>query len=186
MTKVLRNRLLSGAAIVTFALTCSAAVTTAALTVVNKPASARLTAARADLAQLPRPQPEQSDLTGAVDLVNTTRASFGLPPVTVNAKLQSAAQAHSNDQAARNLMTHTGSDGSNTGTRLDRVGFAWTAIGECVAAGQTTVPAVVNAWMTSQDGHREILLGNYKYIGLAVARSASGVPYWTYVAANGA
>lgn len=185
MTKMLRKGLSVGAVIVTFVLTGTAFVTSAALTVVNRPASVRMTAARDDLAQLVIVPIEVRDLQASIELLNAERAAAGLRPVAANTKVTAAAQAHSDDQARTRTMSHTGSDGSNTGVRLERVGFSWTAWGENVAAGFTSAPSVIQAWMNSP-GHRATILGNYQYMGVAVARSSDGTMYWTLVAASGA
>ena len=185
MTMMLRKGLSVGAVIVTFVLMGTAFVTSAALTAVNRPASVRMTAARDDLSQLVVIPIETRDLQASLDLVNAERAAAGLRPVTGNAKVTAAAQAHANDQAAMGAMSHTGSDGSNAGIRLERQGFVWTAWGENVAAGFTSAPSVMAAWMNSP-GHRATILGNYQYMGIAVAQSANGTMYWTLVAASGA
>jgi uncharacterized protein YkwD len=182
MTNVLRGTRAVGAAIVTIVVIGTASVTSAALSSLDRPAIARVGAAR--LQTTPVASPEVRDLQGVLQLINGHRAAAGQPPVTGNAKVAAAAQAHSNDQAANNTMSHTGSDGANTGTRLRRAGFTWMAWGENVAAGQPDVPTVIDAWMNSP-GHRAIILGDFQYMNVAVARAADGTPYWTLVAASG-
>lgn len=56
-------------------------------------------------------------------LVNGARRSAGLTPLCLNAKLNSIAQAHSQDQANRRRMGHDGSDGSSIGSRASRAGY---------------------------------------------------------------
>ena len=63
-----------------------------------------------------------------LSLVNNARAQAGLPALCFNTKLARAAQAHSQDQANHHQMTHTGSDGSTTGTRATRAGYAWSSM----------------------------------------------------------
>lgn len=117
-----------------------------------------------------------------VDLLNAERASRGLPAVAWHDQVAAAASLHSDDQAAHRQMSHTGSDGSNTGDRLDRVGFDWRGWAENVGAGYPTPAAMFEGWLNS-DGHRANMLGNYRYVGVAVT-SADGVRYWTMVLAN--
>lgn len=111
--------------------------------------------------------------------INAERAAAGHAPLTRCATLDVAAQRHSEDQAARSTMTHTGSDGSGIGDRATSAGYrGWTALAENVAAGQSDVPSVMSAWMASS-GHRTNILGGYAHVGVGLARSANGTPYWT-------
>ncbi|WP_422752889.1 CAP domain-containing protein [Micromonospora sp. WMMD708] len=112
-----------------------------------------------------------------VDLVNAERAKAGCAAVTVDAKLTLAAQQHSQDQADHKTMTHTGSDGSNAGQRLDRAGYAWRTYGENVAWNQQTPAAVMQAWMNSSGHRANILNCAFTQIGVGVANGNG--PYWT-------
>ncbi|MEU4568441.1 CAP domain-containing protein [Micromonospora sp. NPDC023956] len=114
-----------------------------------------------------------------VALVNAERARAGCGAVSVDTKLTTAAQRHSDDQAANRKMSHTGSDGSNVGDRLDRVGYDWRGYGENVAWNQQTPAAVMSAWMNSSGHRANILNCAFTEIGVGVARSNG--PYWTQV-----
>ncbi|MGC4787834.1 CAP domain-containing protein [Micromonospora sp. DT178] len=114
-----------------------------------------------------------------VDLVNAERAKAGCGAVGVDDKLTTAAQRHSQDQADHRNMSHTGSDGSNVGTRLDRVGYSWRTYGENVAWNQKTPAAVMDAWMNSPGHRANILNCAFTEIGVGVANSNG--PYWTQV-----
>jgi uncharacterized protein YkwD len=112
--------------------------------------------------------------------INAERAAVGAAPVQLCANLMEAAQAHSQDQAARSVMSHTGSDGSTMVQRAERAGYVrWTALAENVAAGYTSVTSVMSGWMGST-GHRTNLLStSYQHVGLGRAASGSGALYWT-------
>jgi uncharacterized protein YkwD len=130
-------------------------------------------------------EPAEPDQTAAVlALIDAARADAGLAPLVWNDQVAEAAAAHSADMAATSTLTHTGSDGSDGGERLTAEGFRWTAWGENIASGFTTPQSLVDAWMASS-GHRRQLLGGHRYVGLAVATSSSGTPYWTLVVATG-
>jgi len=118
-----------------------------------------------------------AELQQVVDLVNQERAKAGCKAVTVDDKLTLAAQRHSQDQADHQTMTHDGSDGSDVGERLDRVGYAWRAYGENVAWNQQSPAAVMDAWMNSSGHRANILNCSFTQIGVGVARSNG--PYWT-------
>nr|WP_179783720.1 CAP domain-containing protein [Micromonospora jinlongensis] len=114
-----------------------------------------------------------------VNLVNAERAKAGCKALSIDAKLMTAAQKHSQDQADHQKMSHTGSDGSNAGTRLDRVGYTWRTYGENVAWNQKTPAAVMDAWMNSS-GHRANIL-NCAFTEIGVGIASSNGPYWTQV-----
>jgi uncharacterized protein YkwD len=126
----------------------------------------------------PRAGPSTGDLTLIVGMVNAARAGSGLAPVAWDTRVATAAQAHSADMAAMNLMTHAGSDGSDAGDRLLRAGFDWHAWGENVAAGMASVQSAFDAWMGSP-GHRAQILGGFIVIGLGAAQGSNGTIYWT-------
>ncbi|MFI5833146.1 CAP domain-containing protein [Micromonospora sp. NPDC051300] len=118
-----------------------------------------------------------SELQQVVDIVNQERAKAGCKALTLNSKLTLAAQRHSQDQADHKKMSHDGSDGSDVGQRLDRVGYAWRAYGENVAWNQQSPAAVMDAWMNSEGHRANILNCSFTQIGVGVARSNG--PYWT-------
>lgn len=146
-------------------------------------AAARADAERGGSAQVaPAPSPPTVDpATVVAERTNAVRAQYGLAPLAVHPQLTQAAQAHSNDQAARQRMSHTGSNGSTMADRVGATGYSWSRIAENVAAGQRTPSAVTDAWLGSP-GHRANMLdGSLVHIGVAVATSSSGTPYWTMV-----
>ncbi|MYV39375.1 CAP domain-containing protein [Streptomyces sp. SID1328] len=125
------------------------------------------------------PQPAATasgDVARIVELVNAERAKAGCSPVALNSTLTKAAQDHSADMAAHNTMSHTGSDGSDPGSRITAAGYQWSAYGENVAYGYSTPEEVMAGWMNSP-GHRENILNcSYKEIGVGLAQPGS---YWT-------
>ncbi|MFF7381419.1 CAP domain-containing protein [Streptomyces griseoluteus] len=125
------------------------------------------------------PQPAATasgDVARVVELVNTERAKVGCSPVKLNSTLTKAAQDHSADMAAHNTMSHTGSDGSDPGSRITAAGYRWSAYGENVAFGYATPEQVMAGWMNSP-GHRENILNcSFKEIGVGLAQPGS---YWT-------
>jgi uncharacterized protein YkwD len=130
-------------------------------------------------APAPAPPPTSAAVQQVVDLTNARRAEAGLPPLAVHGALSLAAQVHSDDQAARQQMSHTGSDGSNPGQRIAATGYVARAWGENVAYGYPDAASVMDGWMGS-DGHRaNILSPNFTEIGVAFATSARGTIYWT-------
>ncbi|ETI40173.1 hypothetical protein F441_14243 [Phytophthora nicotianae CJ01A1] len=116
-----------------------------------------------------------------LNAVNKQRIAYGLSKLCMNKKLQTAAQGHSTNMAAKNYMSHTGSNGSTMSQRITAAGYKWSACAENVAAGQTTVDAVVTAWMASSGHRANILSTKYTMFGCGYAYK-SGTTYkhfWT-------
>jgi uncharacterized protein YkwD len=132
----------------------------------------------------PQASPAASPAHEAVAILNAERAAHGLAPLQIDDRLMLAAQRHSADQAAMGAMSHTGSDGSNVGTRLQRVGFGYSRYAENVAHGYGSAASVVAAWMASP-GHRANNLNVFlTHIGVGLAHTPAGHPYWTMVFAT--
>jgi uncharacterized protein YkwD len=100
--------------------------------------------------------------------------------LALNATLTSAAAAHALDMAVHHKLDHDGSDGSSSGERVTRAGYAWRAVGENIASGQKDADAVVAAWLASP-GHCATLMGPYfAAMGVAFAYAPGANPgiYW--------
>ncbi|MFF7130114.1 CAP domain-containing protein [Streptomyces sp. NPDC016566] len=111
-----------------------------------------------------------------VALVNAERSKAGCSALTLNSTLTKAAQAHSQDMAAHQNMSHTGSDGSSPGDRITSAGYSWSAYGENVAYGYSTPEQVMAGWMNSPGHRANILNCSFKEIGVGLAQPNS---YWT-------
>jgi uncharacterized protein YkwD len=118
-----------------------------------------------------------------VSLVNQARASNGLTGLNVSMKLVQAAQIHARDMANLNTMAHDlpGAQLPGLTDRAAYVGYNFWTLGENIAYGYSDAASVMNGWMNSP-GHRSNILGaSYTEIGVGVAYSASGVPYYCQV-----
>ena len=62
-------------------------------------------------------------VTEAINAINTYRATKGLPKYNLKEALTKAAQSHASDMACNNLTSHTGSDGSTSGSRISKNGY---------------------------------------------------------------
>ncbi len=118
-------------------------------------------------ATLPPPSDASADFAAeVVRLTNEHRQAHGCAPLQMNAQLVRAAQHHSDDMARNDFFSHTGSDGSTPGDRIEREGYAWQRYGENIAAGYATPAAVVDAWMKSSGHRANILNCNFQEIGV--------------------
>ena len=129
----------------------------------------------------PAPEaPDDSDPQGdfaaqVAALVNAARAKYGLPALTVDAKVQQAAQVRARESAQS--FSHTRPDGSSFSTALTEAGVSYTRSGENNAYGQTTPQQVVQAWMDSAGHRANILDAGFTHIGVGYA-VVNGTAYW--------
>ncbi|WP_169741311.1 CAP domain-containing protein [Andreprevotia chitinilytica] len=128
-----------------------------------------------------------------LQLVNNVRAagytcgSTVYPPTTPlawNDKLFAAATGMSNDMAANNFTSHTGSNGSTLTTRLTAAGYTFSTAGENVASGFSTMDSVIQGWLSSPGHCANIMSANYADIGVACGQGPAGAAnagsrYWT-------
>ncbi len=144
-------------------------------------------------ASQPAQQPQQSQAQPAVSastdqagevlgLVNAARASAGLAPLNLDAALNAAAARQAADQAANNFLGHTGSDGSDPGSRASAAGYSWSMIGENAAQRwDVSASGVMDQWMGSAGHRQNILTPEFTDMGLAFATAADGKVYYTMV-----
>lgn len=120
-------------------------------------------------------------------LINDYRASHGRAPLVRNAKLDTAALAHTRDMAAKNYFAHDAPDGTTLKDRLDAAGYDLRFAGENLAGGQETPTEALQSWKDSP-GHDEILLTpEATEAGLAYLPNPAGKPIerlWTLVVAR--
>jgi len=98
--------------------------------------------------------------------INRARVNAGLPPLALHSLLNQAAQSHVNDMIANYNFSHTGSDGSDVGTRVARTGYAangWT--GENWVA-QGDAANALSWWLNSSIHRANILNPNWTEIGI--------------------
>lgn len=109
-------------------------------------------------------------------------------PLTVNAKLSTAAQKHSVDLEAAHVTEnmHITPAGAVNYTpkmtftqRIDTEGYKWVIAGENAAYGFTTAQQVMKAWLESP-GHCKNIM-NPKFTELGLGRAGT---YWTQVFAS--
>lgn len=128
----------------------------------------------------PAPTTTAPQLTPAeqvVVLVNQARAkkSPPCPALKVEAHLTEAAQAHSDDMAARNYFSHDTPEGVTFDERIKQAGYPGLPGGENIAKGQRSAQSVMSAWMNSPDHANSILNCEFTTIGVGVNTSK-----WTW------
>jgi uncharacterized protein YkwD len=117
----------------------------------------------------------------AAGAVCGTTAYAATGPLAWNSLLLQAASGHSSDMAQNNYFSHTSLDGRTMVQRVVATGYTYTALGENIAAGQSTVESVITGW-TNSPGHCQNLMNPaFRDIAVACVRSdtASYGYYWT-------
>ena len=107
-------------------------------------------------------------------------------PLAWNDALFSAAARHSTDMATNNYFSHTGLDGRTASQRIAAEGYAWSWVGENIAAGQTSVSTVMSGWLASAGHCANIMRAEYQDVGVScVQRSGTTYGrYWTMALAR--
>jgi uncharacterized protein YkwD len=126
-------------------------------------------------------QPSRADVAGTtLTLINAVRHHHGLHALRLNAKLSSAARAHSRDMVRRRYFSHDSPEGLTPVERIRGSGYLRTKgrwmVGETLAWGwrRRSSPArIVAAWLRSPPHRRVMLTPSFRDVGIGVAQ---GVP----------
>jgi uncharacterized protein YkwD len=113
-------------------------------------------------------------------LINAERQKNGLPTLTLNSSLTTAAQNHAADMACNSMLSHTGSDGSYVNTRVVRAGYSPSYSEEIIYAGGG--PQAAFNWWMSDKLHRDAILSDKSTemgIGYAFLDSSTYGGYFT-------
>jgi uncharacterized protein YkwD len=113
---------------------------------------------------------ESFDPAQALTLVNAYRAEKGLQPLSLDPQLKEAAQAHAQDLASNDRISHFGSDGSDPWERVTRTGFTPKVAAENVGTGQRTFGELFREWKRSPGHNSNLLLPDATHMGVAVVR----------------
>lgn len=123
-----------------------------------------------------------------LQLVNKARSEGrrcgqeSFPPTSPLAEappLNAAALAHARDIAARDALSHLGSDGSEPRDRLRRAGYTPRLTGENIASGPGSAQEVVAGWLASPGHCANIMDGRFRHTGAGFATGRrDGRLYW--------
>ena len=101
-------------------------------------------------------------------------------PLTWNDKLTAAAEGHSQDMAAKNYFSHTSADGRTLAERVTATGYAWSTLGENIAAGYPGVNAVMDAWIASPGHCANLMNAGFAEVGVVCVPGVAGDTFSTY------
>lgn len=111
-----------------------------------------------------------------VDLVNAERAKEGLSPLTIDVKVQAAAQVRAKE--CEQSFSHTRPNGSSFATALTEQNVSYRSAGENIAWGQRSPKEVMSGWMNSAGHRANIMNPNFTTIGVGYYQNAGGTNYW--------
>lgn len=84
--------------------------------------------------------------TGLLSATNQRRAAAGVGALSINSKLNQAAQAKANDMASRNYWAHNTPEGNPPWTFITNAGYSYDKAGENLACGFDESNDVITGW----------------------------------------
>ncbi|MGQ4879963.1 CAP domain-containing protein [Billgrantia sp. LNSP4103-1] len=107
-------------------------------------------------------------------------------PLAWDCRLAEAARAHSRAMAEEEFFGHTGTDDEGVAARVNEAGYAWMAVGENIAAGQSEVEDVMQGWLESPGHCANIMSEDFTEMGAASVETEESrySPFWTQVFAQ--
>jgi uncharacterized protein YkwD len=128
------------------------------------------------------PAPENNLGDDVLSYTNKFRKSKGLSALVMNEDLNAIAEGHSINMAKGRVGF--GHGGFNKRYALAKTKISnFSGFAENVAYGVNSGKEVVDFWKTSS-GHRQNMLGKFRYIGIGTAKDRKGTIYYTQVFAN--
>ena len=82
-----------------------------------------------------------------------------------NSKLELAALKHSKDMFDRKYFDHINKKGLGPNARITKEDYIWSACGENIAMGQTSVEEVIKSWIMSEGHCKNIMNKSFKEVG---------------------
>ncbi len=127
--------------------------------------------------------PDQSSVKAleaeVIRLVNIERSKKGLQALKADWEISRVARYKSQDMINKKYFSHTSPTYGSPFKMLETFGIRFSSAGENIAYGQQTPAAVMKSWMNSSGHRANILSPSYTHIGVGLAKSSSGVCYWT-------
>jgi len=118
-----------------------------------------------------------------VECTNVRRGEAGQALVDERSELDEAAQLLAKDMAATGNLGHVDSEGRTAPDRIRAVApeYDLFAVGENISDGHSTSASACTGWFDSPEHKDTMLSDRYAYVGVGLAYSTSGVPYWVQV-----
>ncbi len=113
-------------------------------------------------------------------LTNQARQDAGVGALRFSYQLGQAAQNHTQAMGTQNFFSHTGKDNSTFVSRIAATGYQYTAVGENLAAGQTTPQSVVQSWLNSPSHKANLLAADFTEVGFGLYNATGSSDFGLY------
>jgi uncharacterized protein YkwD len=123
-------------------------------------------------------------------LINDARTEAGLPALTVNAQLTTAAENHAADMLCNDYLSHIGLDGSTPEQRVQEAGFTASLVVENLYALHPAYggnpQSALDWWMGDTESRADLLNTSTTVVGIAYVTSDESLlgGYFVVVSAN--
>jgi uncharacterized protein YkwD len=113
---------------------------------------------------------ERLSVNELLSATNSAREAAGIPALTVNTKLNTAAAAKLRDMQANGYWDHyRPSDHKAPWAFMEEAGYAYKVAGENLARGFRTAEGITEAWLNSPAHRANLLSAKYTEVGFADA-----------------
>lgn len=114
-----------------------------------------------------------TSVSGLLQETNEERAGGGLENLSLNSKLNNAAQTKANDMASRDYWSHNTPEGNPPWVFFTNAGYDYSSAGENLAYGFDNSSDTVVGWMNSPGHKANIMNTSYQEVGFGIANSAN-------------
>ena len=114
-----------------------------------------------------------------IGLINAERAKTGTPPLTVNWEVARLARYKSEEMKRHGLFSHESLVYGSPDQQLIRFNVPHSIVGANIAMGQETSQDVLEAWLSSQSHHFNLVNAEYTSAGVGLSIDDDGMYYWT-------
>jgi hypothetical protein len=118
-------------------------------------------------------------ISGLLSDTNTARTSNGVAGLSLNDKLDAAAQAQADDMAARNYWSHYTPDGDPPWVFVTAQGYSYQKLGQNLATGFSDEQSTINGWLASPEHRANLLDPDFRDVGFGFSNNPN------YTAAGG-
>lgn len=110
------------------------------------------------------------DSSQIIAKTNEARTKAGLPELSTNTKLTTAAQKKAEDMVASGYWAHFAPSGKTPWDFIREAGYEFTAAGENLARDFDSIDPVISAWLASTSHAENLLSKNFTELGVGVAQ----------------
>lgn len=112
-------------------------------------------------------------ISDLLTFTNQERTSRGISALSLNNKLNSAAQSKAQHMIDYNYWAHVAPDGTTPWYFIDSTGYGYQKAGENLAYGFATSSGTVQGWMNSPSHAENLLDTNYSEVGFGIKDGAN-------------